>query len=122
MSTNVFVHDDVVDIDFTGWNRIWALSSHVELKMADIVDARIASRAELLEGIGWRVGGTYVPGKVASGRYTTKGRKGVRQLWDVYTDTELLVIETRLDSPWRVVLQHPDRDFLAWIISERIHH
>jgi hypothetical protein len=122
MSTNVFVHDDVVDIDFTGWNRIWALSSHVELKMADIVDARIASRAELLEGIGWRVGGTYVPGKVASGRYTTKGRKGVRQLWDVYTDTELLVIETRLDDPWRVVLQHPDRDFLAWIISERIHH
>jgi len=122
MSMNVFVHDDVVDIDFTGWNRIWALSSHVELKMADIVDARIASRAELLEGIGWRVGGTYVPGKVASGRYTTKGRKGVRQLWDVYTDTELLVIETRLDDPWRVVLQHPDRDFLAWIISERIHH
>jgi hypothetical protein len=46
----------------------------------------------------------------------------VRQLWDVYTDTEVLVIETRLDSPWRVVLQHPDREFLAWIISERVHH
>ena len=122
MSTNVFVHDDVVDIDFTGWNRIWALSSHVELKMADIVDARVAPRAEVLEGIGWRVGGTYWPGKVTAGHYTTKGRKGVRQLWDVYTDTEVLVIETRLDSPWRVVLQHPDREFLAWIISERIHH
>jgi hypothetical protein len=122
MSTNVFVHDDVVDIDFTGWSRVWALSSHVQLKTADIVDARVAPRAELLEGIGWRAGGTYIPGRVVAGRYTTKGRKGVRQLWDAYTDAELLVIETRLDDPYRVVLQHPDRDFLAWIISERIHH
>ena len=30
-------------------------------------------------------------------------------------------IETKLDDPWRVVLQHPDREFLAWIISERAH-
>jgi hypothetical protein len=121
MASNVFVHDDVVDIDFTGWSRIWALKGHVELRMADIVAARVAPRTEVLEGLGWRVGGTYWPGKVTAGHYSTRGRKGVRQLWDVYTDPELLVIETRLDSPWRVVLQHPDRDFLAWVISERIH-
>jgi hypothetical protein len=122
MASNVFVHDDVVDIDFTGWSRVWALKGHVELPFADIVDARVAPRDELLKDAGWRVGGTYWPGRVTAGHYTTKGRKGVRQLWDAYTDPDLLVIETRLDSPWRVVLQHPDRDFLAWIISERIHH
>src|SRR3954470_3470402 len=121
MGTNVFVHDDAVDVDFTGWSRVWALKGHVEVAMADIVDARVAPRAELVESIGWRLGGTSVPGRVIAGRFSTKGRDGVRQLWDTYSDPDLLVIETRLDRPWRVVLQHPDREFLAWIISERIH-
>ena len=121
MPANVFVHDDAVDIDFTGWSRVWALKGHVELAMSDIVEARVASRAELVADLGWRVGGTAWPGKVIAGRYTTRGRKGVRQLWDTYTDQELLLVETRLDRPWRVVLQHQDRDFLAWVISERIH-
>ena len=120
MPANVFVHDDAVDIDFIGWSRVWALKGHVELAMSDIVDARVASRAELVADLGWRVGGTAWPGKVIAGRYTTRGRKGVRQLWDTYTDQELLLVETRLDRPWRVVLQHQDRDFLAWVISERI--
>jgi len=122
MATNVFVHDDVVDVDFTGWNRVWALKSHVELAMSDIVDARVVSRSEVGPDRGWRLGGTHWPGKVTSGHYATKGRKGVRQLWDVYGDDEVLLIETRLDSPWRVVLQHADREFLAWVIAERIPH
>src|SRR6478735_8827783 len=121
MAVNVFVHDDAVDIDFTGWSRAWALKGHVELAMSDIVEARVASRAELVADLGWRVGGTSWPGKVIAGHYTTRGRKGVRQLWDTYTDQELLLVETRLDRPWRVVLQHQDREFLAWVISERIH-
>jgi len=120
MAVNVFVHDDAVDIDFTGWNRVWAFQRHVRLAMDDVVEARVASRAELRRDLGWRLWGTHWPGKVTSGHYSTRGRKGVRQLWDVYADDELLVIETRLASPWRVVLQHPDREFLAWIIGERI--
>ena len=122
MATNVFVHDDVVDIDFTGWNRVWALKGHVELAMRHIVDARVAPRGEVArEHWAGASAAPAGPGKVTAGHYTTRGRKGVRQLWDVYTDDEVLVIETDLDRPWRVVLQHPDREFLAWVISERIH-
>jgi hypothetical protein len=32
----------------------------------------------------------------------------------------VLLIETKLDHPVRVVLQHPDRERLAWLIAERI--
>jgi hypothetical protein len=31
-----------------------------------------------------------------------------------------LVIDTTLDHPARIVLQHPDRERLAWFIGERI--
>lgn len=120
MAVNVFVHDDAVDIDFTGWNRVWAFQNHVRLAMDDIVDARVANRAELRKDVAWHVWGTCWPGTVTSGHYSTRGRKSVRQLWDVYSDDEVLLIETRLDRPWRVVLQHQDREFLAWIIAERI--
>jgi hypothetical protein len=121
MAVNVFVHDDRVDVDLSGWDRVWALKGHLEVPMDQIIGAWVASRDDALRDIGWRVGGGYLPGRMATGHFTAKGRKGVRQLWSVYTDDEVLVIETKLDDPWRVVLQHPDREFLAWIISERAH-
>ena len=120
MGLEVYVHDDAVDIDLDGWDRICALWSHCRLATADIVAARVAPRDELRESASWRLPGTHVPGYVASGRFATKDRPGVHQLWDTFRDDELLVIETRLDSPWRVVLQHPDRERLAWLIAERI--
>lgn len=121
MGINVFVHDDSVEIDLTGLDRLETLAGHLRLPMTDIADARIATQEELKAELGCRLWGTYFPGLVAAGHFTTRGRPGVRQFWDVHRDPEVLVIETRVDQPWRVVLQHPDRDLLAWLIAERAH-
>lgn len=121
MSVDVVVSDEAVDIRFTGWDSVWTLQRHVRIPMADVVDARVARQADLKPDLGWRVGGTYWPGRVAAGHYTTRHRRRVRQLWCCYAAQDVLVVETRLDRPWRIVLQHPDRDFLAWIIAERLH-
>ena len=121
MAIHVRVHDDAVDIELTGLDRTLALKSHLRLPMSVVTDARVAAQGDLKADLGWRVGGTYVPGCVAAGHYSTRGRKGVRQLWAVYRDPQVLVIETSLVNPWRIVLQHPDRDRLAWLIAERAH-
>ncbi len=71
-------------------------------------------------GVGWRVGGTYWPGRVAAGWFTMPDRKAARQLWSVYRDDEVLVIDTTRERPCRVVLQRPDRHDLAWLIGERL--
>ena len=63
--------------------------------------------------LGWRLAGTYVPGVLAAGWYTVKGQRAKRQLWSVYRDSDVLVIETTRSSPSRIVLQHPDRAMLA---------
>jgi hypothetical protein len=44
----------------------------------------------------------------------------VRQLWAVYGDKEVLVIDTTLAKPARIVIQHPYKHDLAWLIAERI--
>ena len=120
MSLDVYVHDDRVTIDVGGADQVWCLKRHIELPIAHITSARVADVGEVKDGLGFRVGGGYWPGRMATGHFTVPGRKGARQFWCVYRDREVLVIDTDLDSPSRVVLQHPDRDRLAWLISERI--
>ena len=67
-----------------------------------------------------RTGGGYWPGRMATGHFTWRHRKGIRQLWAVYSDKEALVIDTTLEKPARIVIQHPYKHDLAWLIAERI--
>ncbi len=120
MAIDVQVLDDRVEIRFSGWDRVWCLSRGFELAVADIESARVAPREEVRRDVGWRLGGTAWPGRILAGRYTVKGRPNARQFWDVRKADEVLVIETRLQRPCRVVLEHPARHDLAWWIGERL--
>ena len=121
MAVHVHVHDDAVDIRFTGLDWLMTFNpSGQHLAMADITGARVIPRSEAVARLRWRVGGGYWPGAMATGWYSERDRKGVRELWCVYRDTEVLAIDTTLAKPCRVVLQHPDRHDLAWFIGERL--
>jgi hypothetical protein len=120
MTADVWVHDDRVTIDLHGLDKVAALAGHVEVPMEHVTGARVVPTAEAKAALGWRVGGTFWPGAVTAGYFTERQRRGARQWWSVYRDAEVLVIDTDLDRPSRVVLQHPDRDRLAWLISERV--
>jgi hypothetical protein len=121
MAVRVHVSDDAVDVRFTGADRLVTFAhGGVHLRMSDIVAARVMPRQGLREDLGWRVGGGYFPGRLATGWFTVKGAKGKRQLWCVYRDDEVLAIDTHLDRPCRVVLQLPDRHDIAWYIGERL--
>ena len=122
MSVEVYVYQDRVTVDVNGLDRLVSFFGHLDLSMYDIEDASVRPVADVRQGLGWRVGGGYVPGRLVTGYFTVPGRKGARQLWCVYRDPEVLVIDTRLDNPCRVVLQHPARHDLAWLIGERIPH
>jgi hypothetical protein len=117
----VYVFDDAVDIKFTGADRWLTLNpSGQRIAMEDVTGARVTSRKEARANTGWRMPGSAWFGSLSAGWYTVRGRKGARELWCAYRDPELLVIDTRLSRPCRVVLQHPDRHNLAWYIGERL--
>jgi hypothetical protein len=120
MAVHVTVDDDAVDVRFSGLDVLLTLSHGIRLPLAEVTGARLGPRGELLRELGIRVGGGYWPGALATGRFTWKGRKGLRQLWCVYRDQEVLVIDTTRDDPGRVVLQLPDRADQAWYVNERL--
>ena len=120
MGVHVDVSDEAITVTFSGWDQIWALCHQRTIALSDITGARVAAVDELRAELGWRVGGTYWPGAVAAGWYSVRGRKGARQLWSVYRDPEVLVIDTTLERPCRLVLQLADRHDVAWFIGERL--
>jgi len=119
MGVDVHVHDDRVTVDLSGLDQVWALARHYDIPTSHITSARVVSLSEARKGLGWRMGGAFWPGTVAAGHFTVPDRKGARQFWCVYRDADVLIVDTDLERPCRLVLQHPDRDFLAWIIGER---
>jgi hypothetical protein len=120
MSCDVYVHDDRVDITIGGPDVLLCLKHRLEIAMHDIERAYVAPVRDLKKELGIRIGGGYWPGRLATGHFTWKGRRGVRQFWRVFRDDVALVIDTRINRPARVVLQHPDREKLAWLINERV--
>ena len=81
----MYVSDDAVDITFAGVDKWLTLNPRGQhLCIADITDARVVSRDEAKQDLGWRLGGGYWPGAMATGWFSVRGRKGARQLWRVY--------------------------------------
>jgi hypothetical protein len=120
MPVDVYVGEEQVAILLTGIDSIWAFRSRLIIPTDEIVSARVVSRDQAKDHLGWRFGGTYWPGTVAAGNYTVRGRNDQRAFWSVYRDDEVLEIETNVDRPRYIVVQHPDRHTLAWLIGERL--
>ena len=117
--------DDVareVIVALGGLDSWTALTTVERLPFEVVTSARVAPVSELTADRGWRLGGTYWPGGICAGRYGVTGRKGARQLWLVFHDPEVLVIDTTMERPCRVVLQTPDRVDLARRISVAVGH
>ena len=118
MAIDVAVTDAGVRIELTGMDRIWALRRVVEIARTELEAATVMSRKAARASLGWRLGGTALPGAATLGNYTFRpAREGERQFWAVYRDREVLVIDTTIARPRRVVVQHPDRVRLAREIS-----
>jgi hypothetical protein len=115
MAVRVALRGDVLDVEIRGvFDSTMCLSGDQHVPLSDITSARVASWDELRSALGWRVAGAYWPGLIATGWYAVPGRPGARQFWAVYRDrSNLLVVDTRLERPARLVLATPDAAALA---------
>jgi hypothetical protein len=110
MTARVELRPEHLEISFPGAESLLTLKRRLTLPWSDVASVRVAPQAEMKRELGWRVGGGYFPGWFATGHYTFRGgdRRGERQLWCCYRAGDVLVVETRLRRPRRVVLQVDD--------------
>lgn len=123
MGCTVRVLDDRVDVAIHGWvDRLLCLSRGATIPYSELRGAHEASWAEVRSGLGWRVGGGYLPGVFATGWFTIPRQPRHRQLLHVYRDrAHLLVLETTRRRPARIVVATPDAGRLAEEIEARRH-
>ncbi|MEZ5323116.1 MAG: hypothetical protein R2698_13770 [Microthrixaceae bacterium] len=113
MAVEVTCSTNLVSISFRGLDRMLALCRTVDLHTDEITRAIVLPTSEARSTLGLRVGGAYWPSTIATGWFTIRGMRGQLQLWDVYRDEEVLVVETTRPKPARIVVQHPERHELA---------
>jgi hypothetical protein len=120
MPIEIFVHDDAVEVTLRGMDVVWCMARRIHIPIEAITTAQVLDVADVRPDLGWRVGGAYFPGLVTAGWFSVKTKPGYRHFWAMYRQREALVIDTVLKRPARLVIQHDDRDRLAWLIAERI--
>jgi hypothetical protein len=124
MAVHVDVGDEWVVVRFTGLERLLTMTHGAQLPIRAITSAQVQLLTEVDPELSWSPFATRVPGVAVAGSFAWDGHPGGRQLWCVERDAEVLVVDLDAEAcelPYgRVVLQHPDRNDLAWWIAERV--
>jgi hypothetical protein len=119
MSIDVTVGPEAVTIRFTGLDMLMACKRRRIVPLNHITDARVEHVDVTARDVGLEVSGC-LPDISFTRFYTTRNRDNALQVWNVYRDKEVLVIDTDLATPSRLVVQTPDRRRVAKEINDRL--
>lgn len=103
MAIDVEVSEDLVVVNLTGKDRIFALKSSLKIPAAKIRSVEVLPRRDVppVKGVMLRIPGTYIPGAVHHGTY---GLGANREFWAYYRQEEVLVISVDEWEYRRIVL------------------
>ena len=114
MAIEVTVGSDAVEVELSGWDRIFALKSRLAVPRDRITAVSVVHRSE----VGWppalRAPGTFVPGAIKHGSY---GMGAKREFWALFRQERVLVMEVDQWGYARVVLGLQDADLVAITIG-----
>lgn len=124
MGVSIDVVGSELVVSMTGWDRIWTLRRSISVPASSVTRVDVGFREPLLEQAGLRVRGSSIPGLLMAGTYTVwsdfRRHDGERQFWLVKRATEVLIIETDLVRPSRLVVEVPDPYDLRRRLNEEL--
>jgi hypothetical protein len=101
--TRVSITDGKLAIEVQGWDKLWSLTSRLEIPLQSVMDVRGADADE--EAIGLRTLGTHVPGVITAGTFL---QEGSLVFWDVHDLTRAVVVDLRDERYTKLVIEVPD--------------
>lgn len=112
----VEINDDTLTVNVTGWDRVWALKSRLEIPLEHVRGARVDPEARM----SWKalkVGGTALPGVIAAGRFYEHGEW---MFWDVRDPNQAITIELADERYKRLVIQVDDPEATVLRIADAL--
>lgn len=98
---------DRLVVRLTGWDRVWAVSSGVDVPLSSVQAVRPMPQREARSiASGLRLPGSYVPGVIQAGSY--RSMSGEWSFWVAYRAETVLVIDLEGERYRHLVLQVPD--------------
>lgn len=111
-------------VRISGWDIVWSLHRTVRVPVGAIERVYVQAKDPLQNELAFRIRGGSMPGVVMAGRFSVwkkhRTRDGERQFWLTKRAAEVLVIDTDVASPARLVLEVPEPRALQRELSDRI--
>ena len=99
--TKVSITDSKLTIEVQGWDKLWSLTSRLEIPLEHVNDVRPAD--DVVEGI--RLPGTHVPGVITAGTFVHEGNC---VFWDVHDPTNAIALDLRDERYSKLVIEVAD--------------
>jgi hypothetical protein len=98
----VSIHGDRVRFEVEGWDKLWALKSHLEIPLAHVLAARVDPEPARGWWHGLRLPGTQIPGLLTAGTfYQSDGAV----FFDVHDPERTVVIDLDHEHYQRLVIE-----------------
>jgi len=105
---------DALEVQVTGWDKVWALKSHLTIPLAHIVSAEPAGDEARRVWHGLRLPGTNIPGVITAGTFY---KDGGRVFWDVHHADRAVAIQLRDDEYSELVVEVDDPGAVIALIN-----
>ncbi len=102
---DVTVEGDRIKFEVEGWDKLWALRSHLEIPIAHIRGARIDEEAAKGWWHGVKLGGASLPGVITAGTFYRQGRL---VFYDTHKPENTIVVDLNHEDYDQLILQVRD--------------
>ena len=99
--TKVSVTDGKLVIEIQGWDKLWSLTSTLEIPLEHVMDVRPAD--DHVGGI--RALGTHVPGVITAGTFV---QEGSWVFWNVHNPANAIAIDLRDERYAKLIIEVAD--------------
>ena len=98
----ISIHGDRVRFEVEGWDKLWALRSHLEIPLAHVRSVRVDPEPARGWWHGWKLAGTGIPGFLTAGTFY---QNGGAVFYDVHDPERTIVLELDHETYKQLVLE-----------------
>lgn len=102
-------------VHVAGWDKIWALKSHLTIPGDHVVKAEPVGEEARSWWRGFRLPGTYIPGVITAGTFY---KDGSRVFWDVHDADRAVAIHLRDDEYTELIVEVDDPAATIALVNE----